>query len=166
MPEHPWNNFLQLKAISIYEELLEHCGNERFRKFVLERSNLGPTLISMGRQAQYRHESDRYIRHGYMAVVTKLANLLTSHCDKQDVKEYINSLGEEWKEFTQGELKKTNDTNNRSLGGQQPRHSMDEEDNDNHYEVNMEKIMARFSNFNQLINSNNSNNEEEEENDD
>ena len=77
------------------------------------------------------------------------------------------SLGEDWKSFVEGELKRTNELNNRSLGGQQPRHSIDDtEDADNHYEVNMEKIMARFTNFNQLITSSNSNADDDEEEDD
>ena len=40
---------------------------------------------------------------------------------------------------------------------------MGDEDDTNHYEVNMEKIMARFTNFNQLITSTNSNNDDDEE---
>jgi hypothetical protein len=43
---------------------------------------------------------------------------------------------------------------------------MDEDDNDNHYEVNMEKIMQRFSNYNTLSmsSSNQDDDDDEEEN--
>jgi hypothetical protein len=54
-------------------------------------------------------------------------------------------------------VKRSNDLNNKSLGGQQPRGSTDDDENENHYEVNMEKIMARFTNFTSLITSSNSN---------
>jgi len=76
---YPWNNFLQLKVIAIYEEILENLENANFRKVVLEKSNIGPTLISLGKQPQYQHESKRYIRHGYMATVIKLGNYLQKH---------------------------------------------------------------------------------------
>lgn len=84
-----------------------------------------------------------------MAAVTRLANLVNKHVStNSDVKEYTDRLVNEWSNFVDNELKKSNDTNNKSLGGQQPRHSMDDDDNENHYEVNMEKIMQRFSNYN------------------
>ena len=43
---------------------------------------------------------------------------------------------------------------------------MDEDDNDNHYEVNMEKIMQRFSNYNTLSmsSSNQDDDDDDEEN--
>lgn len=72
---YPWNNFLQLKVQSIYEEIFENQGPE-FRTKVLERSGLTDTLIRMGAGNQFEHsESQRKIRHGYMALVTKLGNL-------------------------------------------------------------------------------------------
>jgi hypothetical protein len=74
------------------------------------------------------------------------------------VKEYLATENNGWKAFYEGEVKKSNDLNNKSLGGQQPRGSGgDSDENENHYEVNMEKIMARFTNFNSLITSSNSN---------
>ena len=75
---------------------------------------------------------------------------------------------DEWQKFVDGELRRSNDTNNRNLGGQQPRNSMDEDDQEKDYEMNMEKIMAKFSNFNsQMSNrssaSSNDNDDEDEE---
>jgi len=63
-------------------------------------------------------------------------------------------------------LKKSNENNSKSLGGQQPRNAVEEEEGDNHYEVNMEKIMARFTNFNSLISSSNSNNNDDDDDED
>jgi uncharacterized protein YeeX (DUF496 family) len=53
-----------------------------------------------------------------MAAVIKLANYIQKNNDKEDVKDYIESLGEDWTEFVNGELKKSNEINSRSLGGQ------------------------------------------------
>jgi hypothetical protein len=50
----------------------------------------------------------------------------------------------------EGELKRSNETNNKALGDQKVRNSMDDEGDDKDYEMNMEKIMAKFSNFNAL----------------
>lgn len=52
-----------------------------------------------------------------MATVIKLANFIQKYNDKDDVKEFISSLGDSWKNFVDNELKKSNDTNNKSLGG-------------------------------------------------
>lgn len=89
-----------------------------------------------------------------MAVVTKVSNLLQKNIDKEEIKAYLETV-EGWTNYVEEELKKINDTNNRNLGGQQPRqNNMDDDDNDQNYEVNMEKIMARFSNFNSMQSSN------------
>lgn len=102
-----------------------------------------------------------------MASVIKIGNLLQKHSSKEEVSSYLTSLGEEWTQFAEGELKRSNDTNNKSLGDQRVRNSMDEEDNDKDYEMNMEKIMAKFSNFNVLSqgksNSNDDDDDDEEE---
>jgi hypothetical protein len=117
----------------------------------------------LAEEPNYKHESNRNFRFGYMAAVIRLANFVTKHAASQDVQEYTAGLGSDWTNFVENELKKSNETNNKSLGGQQPRHSMDEDDNDNHYEVNMEKIMQRFSNYNQLSMSSSNQDEEEED---
>jgi hypothetical protein len=85
-----------------------------------------------------------------MATVIKIGNIIQKHASKQEVSAYLTTLGEDWKDFVSGELKRSNDTNNKSLGDQRVRNSMDDEDNDKDYEMNMEKIMAKFSNFNVL----------------
>ena len=145
--------------ISIYEEIFENSETSQFRDKLLSNSELCNTLIKLAAAPTYKHESNRNFRHGYMAAVIKLGNFIIKYNDKQDVKDHLQSIGEPWTKFSEGELKKSNEINNRSLGGQQPRHSIgggDDDDNDNHYEVNMEKIMQRFSNFNSLVSSNSS----------
>ena len=83
-----------------------------------------------------------------MAAVIKLANTLQKHQEKPEIAEYLSTFGDEWKTFTEGELKSSNTLNTRSLGGQQPRNAFDgDEDESSSYETNMERIMARFSNF-------------------
>lgn len=146
---YPWNNFLQLKVIAIYEEIFENNDTAQHRKQLLSNSQLCETLIKLAEEPNYKHESNRNFRFGYMAAVIKLANFVTKHAaTSADVSEYTAGLGSDWTSFVENELRKSNETNNKSLGGQQPRHSMDDDDNDNHYEVNMEKIMQRFSNYN------------------
>ncbi len=54
-----------------------------------------------------------------MALVTKIGNLFQKNNEKEDVKEFIASLPnlEEWNNFIEGELRSSNDTNNKNLGG-------------------------------------------------
>jgi hypothetical protein len=114
---YPWNNFLQLKTISIYEEVLDTI-DDKSRTAILKKSNIGATVIKLADKTSYQHESNRNIRHGYMALIIKLANLIQKHSDKPEVKEYLETLGEDWKSFIEGELKSSNTLNTRSLGGQ------------------------------------------------
>lgn len=114
---YPWNNFLQLKAIAIYEEVLDTI-DERSRAAILRRSKIGETILKLGDKTNYQHESSRNIRHGYMALIIKLANLIQKHTDKPEVKDYVDTLGDQWKTFVEGELKQSNTLNTRSLGGQ------------------------------------------------
>lgn len=50
-----------------------------------------------------------------MATVIKLANLLEKHKDKDEVRAYLITLGEEWSNFLEGEFKNSNTLNNRSI---------------------------------------------------
>lgn len=66
------------------------------------------------------------------------------------MKDFLLSLPDPqvWRYFVEGELLKSNETNNKNLGGQQPRNPIDEDDAEKDYEMDMEKIMAKFSSFN------------------
>lgn len=173
---YPWNNFLHLKAIAVFEDLLESAalsGNKEFLKHALTSSNIGQTLITLGADSNknFNYVSNRPIRHGYMAVVVKIANLLQKNKTKEEVAEYIDSLGEEWKNFVEGELKRSNDTNSKSLGGQQPRPQPGDDD-DMEGSMSMDSILSRFSNFSsernkreQQVNSQQDDDEEDEDED-
>jgi SIT4 phosphatase-associated protein len=88
---YPWNNFLQLKVQNIYEEVLESVLPE-YRAQFLAHSDIGPTLIKLSQQNIFEHQSKRPIRHGYMALVVKVANLLQKHRDiSTEVREYLEN---------------------------------------------------------------------------
>jgi hypothetical protein len=50
---YSWNNFLQLKVIALYEEMLEHCENNEFRKDALFGSHIGNSLINLANESVY-----------------------------------------------------------------------------------------------------------------
>lgn len=81
-----------------------------------------------------------------MAVVVKLANIILKNKSKEGVQEYLDSLGEDWKSFVEGELKQSNDVNTKSLGGQQPRQSSADDD-DMEGSMSMDSILQKFQNF-------------------
>jgi SIT4 phosphatase-associated protein len=164
---YPWNNFLQLKAIAIFDEVLDSEYKELAAR-ALRGSRIGETLIRLAGKSHHEHKSGRTIRNGYMAVIVKIANSIVKAKDKDFVKEYLESLGEEWHQFEEGELKTSNDSNTKSLGGQQPRPSGSDDD-DMDSSTSMESILSRFSNFNtamtQKANSINDNDDDDEDED-
>lgn len=75
--------------------------------------------------------------------------------------------GADWKTWVDGELKKSNDNNKRPLGGSVSSRLSEEDDKeDSNYDVQMEKIMARFTNFNQILSSGGNQDEDEDDDDD
>lgn len=88
---YPWNNFLQLRVQNIYEEVFEN-ENPDFRKAVLEKGNIVETILNLAKASNFEHTSQRQIRHGYMALVIKLGNLIEKNKDKKGVEEYFNEL--------------------------------------------------------------------------
>jgi len=108
-------------------------------------------------------QSERVIRNGFMGLVVHISNKLLKKYETKDstaadkkedttVIDYLDSCGEEWRAFVDDELKKSNENNNRTLGGStRTTTSDDEEKDDSNYDVQMEKIMARFTNFNQIL---------------
>lgn len=99
-----------------------------------------------------------------MGVVVKIANSLVKAKDKDFVSEYLESLGEDWRLFIEGELKRSNDNNMRSLGGQQPRPSGSDDD-DMDSSTSMDSILSRFSNFNTAM-SQKANSQQDDDDDD
>lgn len=115
----------------------------------------------MSKDAAYKMESERLIRNGYMGLVVAISNKLIKKAElqaeegaeatKSEVATYLESVGEEWTEYVDGELKKSNENNNKTLGGSTTTPKEEDEDEKDSYDVQMEKIMARFTNFNQIL---------------
>ena len=75
----------------------------------------------------------------------------TTATGKTIVHDHLNQeqYSSQWKGWVDGELKKSNENYKRALGGSVgSRLSEEDEKDDNNYDVQMEKIMARFTNFN------------------
>lgn len=135
-------------------------------------------------------ESERKIRSGHMALVVTVSNLLVKKSDaevseekeateneaegttatgKKLVHDHLNDekFSNEWKGWVEGELKKSNENYKRALGGSvNSRLSEEEDKDDNNYDVQMEKIMARFTNFNQILSSGGSQDDDDDDDDD
>jgi hypothetical protein len=172
--QYPWNNFLQLKVINLFTEVIENCEDTAFRLAFFRSSGIGPALVELAKESSVTLGGGRPIRNGYMNLVVNIANKLQkkyepgSTGEKSEdatVYDYLDSVGEEWRVFVDDELKKSNDNNAKTLGGCTTRNNQEEEDenNDSTYDVQMEKIMARFTNFNQILSQNSGNDEEDEE---
>lgn len=132
---------------------------------MIENSELFAWIISKSKEARFSHASGRSVRNGHMGFVIKLGNILKKQVD--DLQVLFKQLADDsWTGFVDGELKKSNEINQRNLGGQQPFNSLDDEDESNSYEQNMEKIMQRFTSFTNVMSSNNSNNDDNDNNDD
>jgi hypothetical protein len=58
---YSWNNFLQLKSSSIFDEILD-SANKQFAARALKSSNIGQVLINLGSKTSYDHQSTRTIR--------------------------------------------------------------------------------------------------------
>ena len=165
--KYQWNNFLQLKVIELCDEILDNCDNDAFKKQFLNGSGIAKTLVDMSKDAQYKMESERLIRNGYMGLVVTISNKLIKKAELQTTEEggestksevavYLEAVGEEWTEYVDGELKKSNENNNKTLGGSTTTPKEEDEDEKDSYDVQMEKIMARFTNFNQILSQSNS----------
>lgn len=118
--DYPWNNFLQLKVINIYEIIVDdHSLKSDHRRELLQRSNIAKTILQLTSDdnVNFKHASSKKIRHGYMALITKISNLLEKNKDKSEIQEYLSSIPE-WSDYVQGELKRSNENNDKSLGGQ------------------------------------------------
>ena len=138
--QYPWNNFLQLKVINLCTEVIENNENAEFRKAFLNTSGIAKALVEMSEKAFIQMESERTIRNGYMALVTSISNKLQKRYDGQEkhedmtVSDYLEEVGEDWRAFVDGELKASNENNNKTLGGCTTRNNMpeDEEENSNY----------------------------------
>lgn len=173
--QYPWNNFLQLKVINIFTEMIENNENATLTKNFLISSGIGQAIVEMQKTADIKMESERIIRNGYMALVIQISNKLQKKYEVTEraeidtaVVDYLDGVGEEWREFVDKELKSSNENNNKTLGGCTTRNNMSEEEDekeDSSYDVQMEKIMARFSNFNQILSQTSGNDDDDDDDD-
>jgi hypothetical protein len=172
--QYPWNNFMQLKVISISDEVLDNCESESFKKAFLNGSGIGKALVDMAVDANYTMTTGRLIRNGYMALVVSISNKLVKKfkgtvnpgTEDATVVEYLDNVGEEWRAFVDDELANSNTNNNKTLGGST---KIDDGENSNgddpNYDDQMEKIMQRFTNFNQILSQGSNDTEENEDSD-
>ena len=121
---YPWNNFMQLKVITMCEDILENCDNEDFKRDFLESSGIGKTLVEMGNEAMFKMQSERLIRNGYMGLVVSVSNKLVKRFKGTEIKpedgivvEYLDNCGEEWRAFVDDELANSNANDSKTLGG-------------------------------------------------
>ena len=172
--QYPWNNFMQLKVINICDEILDNCESESFKKAFLNGSGIGKALVDMAVDANYTMTTGRLIRNGYMALVVSISNKLVKKfkgtvnpgTEDATVVEYLDNVGEEWRAFVDDELANSNTNNNKTLGGST---KIDDGENSNgddpNYDDQMEKIMQRFTNFNQILSQGSNDTEENEDSD-
>ena len=113
-------------------------------------------LTDMADEVNYTYKSERVLRNGFMGFVVKLSNLIKRRAEvdrlTELVPEQLNST--EWRLFTNGELDKSNTNNNKSLGGHSRSLPDEEEEDEPPIDVNMERIMARFNTYSQLVSQN------------
>jgi len=127
----------------------------------------------MGAEASFKMNSERLIRNGYMGLVVSVSNKLikkfkgtASKPEDTTVVEYLDNVGEEWRAFVDDELANSNANDNKTLGGSTKPDDGGSADGDDPHNIDdqMEKIMQRFSNFNQMLTS--GSNEQDDDDDD
>ena len=109
-----------------------------------------------------------------MALVVSISNKLikkfkgngTAGSEDPTIIEYLDNVGEEWRAFVDDELANSNINNNKTLGGST---KIDDGENSNgddpNYDDQMEKIMQRFTNFNQILSQGSNDTEENDDSD-
>lgn len=166
---YPWNNFMQLKVITMCEDIFENCEDEQFKKDFLESSGIGKSLVEMGAEASFKMNSERLIRNGYMGLVVSVSNKLVKRFKGTDTKpedatvvEYLDNCGEEWRAFVDDELANSNANDSKTLGGSSKPDDQGSEEGGDNIDVQMDAIMRRFSNFNSMLNNNNNNDDNDD----
>lgn len=124
--QYPWNNFLQLRVINLFTEVIDNCDNAAFRQDFFKSSGIGQSIVEMSKEASFTLGSTRRIRNGYMNLVINIANKMQKKyegatagekSDDATVYGYLDSVGEDWRVFVDDELKKSNENNAKTLGG-------------------------------------------------
>ena len=163
---HPWNNFLQLKTQQIFEDLLESESLTKEEKFnLIKSSGVVSKLITMSETPKVTFISEKQMRHGYMGFAIKLSNLIKKKGEADQLSTMEGSdeiFNNEWTQYVEGELTRSNNENARNLGGR-PHSNDTEEEETNQFDVNMDRIMQRFNCFNSIMQNSTS---EDDKNDD
>lgn len=186
----PWNNMLQVRVMGLFERVINgsEANNDTFKSHILEQTQITKTLAEMGQKCNFEMDSGRQIRNGYMGLVVKISNLLlqrgeseavdpdtgsndenqetSSDKSQKSVSEFLakKENSPEWQVWVEGELKRTNELNSRTLGGQKRSPAAEEDDSDNDQADEVDKA-AKLISFSQMIKSFNysaSNDDEEE----
>lgn len=186
----PWNNMLQVRVMGLFERVINgsEAHNDTFKSHILEQTQITKTLAEMGQQCNFEMDSGRQIRNGYMGLVVKISNLLiqkggsevvdqdtgsndenqetSSDKSQKSVSEFLakKENAPEWQTWVEGELKRTNELNSRTLGGQKRSPAAEDDESDNEENDEAEKA-AKLISFSQMIKSFNysaSNDDEDE----
>ena len=151
--KHPWNNMVQLKCHQIFEDVINSDCSAAEKLAFLNSSNCTRMLINMAETPSVKFGSGNSIRNGFMGFVIKLANLLVKSKDnfKDLAVESATFYSPEWTSFIDAELATSNERNSRSLGGKPTSTNSDDDDQTQHFDVNMDNIMKRFKCFTTIM---------------
>lgn len=161
-----WNDILHIKTIEIWECILKADLDVREKFEILKESEVVSATLAISKTTTVDYLTHRKQRKGNMAFAIKLANQLVTVRDSASFKELpelATVFTPEWNAFVKGELARSNELNNRALGGRQRSKSDDEEDSSNRLDENMEEIMSRFNIVNNLISSSNDNTDDDDD---
>lgn len=111
---YPWNNMLQIKVMQLTYQLI--YDNTHLAQFLVS-SGIAKSLTEMAKQSEFKLESQRSVRNGYMGLVVQISNKLVEKGQQQEeIGENLGNL-QEWTHFVEGVLKSSNVKNNKTLGG-------------------------------------------------
>ena len=121
----------------------------------------------MSNTAEVSFDSGNKIRNGHMGFVIKLSNSIVNARKNIDseTEHFSDVFTSEWQSFVSGELETSNERNGRSLGGKPTSPDTDDDDTQ-HFDVNMDNIMKRFKCFTTIMQNNSSTDDEDKDDDD
>ena len=125
------------------------------------------SIIKISQKGNSNFSSERKTRNGNMAFAIKLGNLFKAQEGSDSFKglESLEMLFEnlKWKDFVAGELSRSNELNDRHLGGRQRSNTDDDDDPTSRMDENMEEIMSRFNIVNNLMSKSNADDDDDDE---
>eukprot|EP00347_Sterkiella_histriomuscorum_P000595 403375243 len=128
--QYPWNNFLQLTVIQIFQDLLDNCEDPEVKVAALRSSQITQKLVSTIDKTEFEFGSQRLMRHGYMGLVIKIANLIEQHKDDEDIGEYLEEFCDSWPKFFENEVCVRNLINSKQLGNRNNQDNNSDEDDE------------------------------------